>query len=46
MRLKREEPELMDKIASELLGDLNNFSDISDLHPDRVKQLANSIKAA
>jgi hypothetical protein len=46
MTLKRENPALMDRIALELLSDLNKFSDISDLHPDRVKQLANSIKAA
>lgn len=46
MRLIRENPQQMDRIALELLSDLNKFSDISDLHPDRVKQLANSIKAA
>jgi hypothetical protein len=46
MTLKRENPALMDRIALELLSDLNKFSDISDLHPDQVKQLANSIKAA
>lgn len=45
-RLVRADPEAMNVIAVEILSDLNKFSEISELHPDRVKQLANSIKTA